>query len=161
MFGRMFSIFNPGNRGGTIAPQPIILATAGVRIATAVWTGTEINTGAARTIVPGVPGFYLVPLAFTSIKNIVTIHAPTNTTFTLRYVGLVASVGSGLTPQVVSLGSRTDQVTNYAVSVTSPNVSTGRGLEIFPNAVNGGGSVNNRVHFTLAYMICNSHGILT
>lgn len=161
MFGRMFSIFNPGSgRGVTIAPQPIILATAGVRFGSITFNGTEINAGAQKIIAPAVPGFILYPIAWCSVKNIVVIHNPLNTTFNLRYNTIATNLGTGLTPQVLSLGIRTDANNNIGTTIDPGTNVPGKALVVVPSGVNNLGSVNNKIRFTVAYQLVPTAGVI-
>jgi hypothetical protein len=153
MFGPAFSQFNPGRRGGGMAPSPIILATAGVRIAEIDFTHANIIAGTAQTIVAGLPGFILMPLSLTSEKDISVAYAPTNASFTLRFAGVSTALMSALTPVITSTGTRIDRSSVSAASFTTISQAVGNALVIIPNAGNGAGSVANKLRFTLAYQM--------
>jgi len=159
MFGRSFSVFSPGSRSAMVpAPQPIILATAGLRIGTVTFNGTEINAGAAKTVsqFPAVAGSYWMPVAWSSTKNILVVHAPTNASFTLRYTGIAQALLAVLTPQVTTLGTRIDVTTDIAAALTPATNAAGRALEVIPSAANGAGSASNFVQFTIAAILCRA-----
>jgi len=155
MFGRAFSVFGPGRGGGgiSIAPQPIILATAGVRVAQIEFTHANILAGTAQTVVSGVPGYILMPLTLTSEKNILVAYAPTNASFTLRFAGVSTALMSVLTPVITSTGTRIDRSSMSAASFTTISQAVGNALVIIPSAGNGAGSASNRLRFTLAYQL--------
>lgn len=152
MFGRAFSVFSPGSRGVAIAPQPIILATAGLRIVTVNFPHANIISGANVRAVAGVPGFIIRPIHWSSVKNLLVVYNPTNAGFSLRYGAAGAALTGSLTPQVLTLGRRYD-TTGVTISNLDPATIGGADLNIFPNAGNGAGSATNRLEFVIVYSL--------
>lgn len=152
LFGRMFSVFSPGSAGAPMAPQPIILATAGLRVAVVNFPHASIISGGNVRAVAGVPGFIIRPVQWSAMKNLSVAYAPTNATFSLRYGAAGAALGGPITPGVTSIGRRYDT----AACVTSnhdQNVDGGADLNIFPNAGNGNGSAANVLQFVIIYCL--------
>lgn len=146
-------MFSPGNRRGAMVPQPIILATAGLRIKTFVFPHANIISGADVTVVPGIPGFIIRPIHWSSMKNITTVYAPTNATFNLRWGGAGSAMTGSLTPVITSAGRRYD-ATPITIGNYNPATIGGAALTCFPNAGNGAG-VNplNVLQFSVVYML--------
>lgn len=160
MFGRGFRVFNPGSKRGAMVPSPIILATAGVRIGTVVFDTADINAGLTPKAIdafPGVPGFYWMPIAWSSDKDIAVVHVPTNATFNLRWSGgSAANLMNGITPRVTTFGSRVDTGVDASANETPNTDAIGKGLVVVASANNGGGGAGNYVRFTVAACLCRS-----
>jgi hypothetical protein len=86
LFGRGFT-FNPGSRRSSIAPGPIILATAGLRIQRRTFSDAEMKAWGTtpQQIIPGVAGFVLTPLSLRWYGNFTNFGG----------VGRTASIGLG------------------------------------------------------------------
>lgn len=97
MFGRMFSVFNPGTRGGTIAPQPITIFGSNLRTSTlevtyATLRGSMLNN-ANQILFPGTvnPGAISWPLLLFARM---TKDAPAGDTSNLN-IRFANGIGSG------------------------------------------------------------------
>ena len=152
LFGRSFSVFSPGNRRGAMAPAPIILATAGLRIAVVNFPHANIVSGANVRAVAGVSGFIIRPINWSGMKNFSVAYAPTNATFSLRYGAAGAALTGAITPQVTSIGRRYDSAA-LVISNHDQNTDGGADLNIFPNAGNGNGNAANRLQFVIVYCL--------
>lgn len=152
LFGRMFSVFSPGSQGAPSAPQPIILATAGLRVAVVDFPHANIIAGTNVRAVAGVAGFIIRPISWSSMKNISVAYAPTNASFSLRYGAAGAALGGSLTPVITSTGRRYD-IGAPTVTNQDQNTIGGADLNIFPNAGNGAGSSANRLQFVVVYCL--------
>jgi hypothetical protein len=122
-----------------------------VRLVYSRWNGTEINAGVAKDVpgCPAVPGFYWSPVAWSSNKNIVIAHAPTNATFNLRYEGSATNIMGGITPQVTTVGSRVDIGVDIGASFTPETGALNRRLQVAPSAGNGAGDPSNEIVFAI------------
>jgi hypothetical protein len=87
LFGRSFSQFSPGSRGNVMAPQPIILATAGLRIQRRTFTDAEMKAWGTtpQQLIAGVTGFMITPLSIRWYGNFTNFGG----------VGRTASFGLG------------------------------------------------------------------
>jgi len=157
MFGPAFGQFNLGSRRGMMAPAPIILGTAGVRIASGVFPHANIISGASFTIVPGVSGFILLPLMWTLEKSLAVAYAPTNASFNLRVGAVATNLATSLTPVITSTGTRFD----FGIQTSALNLGAGvmanlagQPLVIAPSAGNGGGvSPANVLRYFVPYCL--------
>lgn len=156
MFSRAFSQFNVGSRSSGAAPSPIILATAGVRIASGLFPHANIISGVEFPIVAGVAGFVILPINFSLEKNITVAYAPTNASFNLRLAGLATNLATSLTPVITSTGVRFDfGIAASALNLGAGSMSalSGQALVIAPSAGNGAGSSANLLRYTVAYQL--------
>lgn len=159
MFGPAFSQFNPGRRGGGMAPSPIILSGSGLREAFVVFNHADFLAITEKTIVPAIAGYWINPIWWSSQKNFpVTPYAPTNVTFLLGYDGSTAiSRLTGLTPVVTSAGTRIDRNGTAAGAALDPaSLAVGKALIVRNPTANGGGAAANKIRFTVVYQIIPS-----
>lgn len=152
MFGRMFSVFNPGSRGGAIAPQPIILATAGLRIQSGNLTTAQIDTLNASPvlILTGIPGKVIIPIGL-YIRSITSASWSNNVGIDLVYDGNTTAIVSAAS---LTNASRTTYGGVTAMSFTTSILdTTGKGLRLrmASDAIPGGQTCVCR--YTVPYLV--------
>ncbi len=147
MFGPAFSQFNPGRRGGTMAPTPIITGF-NFRVQTINLTDAQLralSSVSLITAVPAVPGSVLWPAWMAYAANI-TAGFSVARTMALRWDNAAATVliatGSN---QYVDTVIRVNEwvvpaATGTGLLITSPPLMSGKALMIAGSgaAVTGG-----------------------
>jgi hypothetical protein len=159
MFGPAFSQFNPGRRGGGMAPSPIIMQATGLRTAFVIFNHADFIAITEKTIVPAVANYWINPIWWSSQKSIpVTPYAPTNVPFLLGYAGSTSiSRLTGLTPVMTSAGTRIDRNGTTAGAALDPaSLAVGKALIVRNPTANGAGAAANKVRFMVVYELIPS-----
>jgi len=152
-----------GRSGGpSIAPQPT--TGAFVKVARMTITHAMHLAGGNFTIVPGIAGSILWPVAWCLLKpTFGVVYAPTNTTFNLRLGAVATNIATGLSPQVTSATARLDMgIAASALNLGAGTITNivGQPLVVNCGAANGAGSAgNNPIIAVVEYMVIPASGL--